>query len=304
MNMLKKRIISLFVILVSLSGALVACQSQEVTETASHDLTILEEHPITKIALSGPVASSQAEVSGMAWCGDNLILLPQFPEPYSRSSGKGRKSEEPSAYRSSTVPPVAKGRGGAPAPPCGVAPSGPIKGIIVVTPGRCEGTISWAEGSNSLLRKDSTKPPAHSVRHFSGSCFQAPALHDSVVAYSRPHSPEAEQFRMLKTTILFPDKGVPPRTIMITSSAAGEGKSFVAANLATSMANGIDEYVLLMDCDLRRPHPSPDIWISGQYTGLTEYLTQGAPLAALLKRTGGKTHPFALWYPAPPTRRS
>ncbi len=118
-----------------------------------------------------------------------------------------------------------------------------------------------------------------------GTVFQPPALHGSVVAYSRPHSPEAEQFRMLKTAILFPDKGTPPRTIMITSSAAGEGKSFVAANLATSMAMGIDEHVLLMDCDLRRPTLHRIFGFPNNTPGLTEYLTRGAPLAALLKRT-------------------
>lgn len=87
--MMKKRIVSLLVILASLSGSLIACQAQDFTETAAPDLTILEEHPITQIALSGPVTSSRAEVSGMAWCGDNLILLPQFPDQFAEE-GIGR----------------------------------------------------------------------------------------------------------------------------------------------------------------------------------------------------------------------
>jgi hypothetical protein len=37
------------------------------------------EYPITEIPLSGPVAELAAEVSGMAWYGDYLILLPQYP---------------------------------------------------------------------------------------------------------------------------------------------------------------------------------------------------------------------------------
>lgn len=112
-----------------------------------------------------------------------------------------------------------------------------------------------------------------------------PEPHGSVVAYHKPHSPEAEQFRMLKTAIMFPDNGTPPRTIMITSSAAGEGKSFVAANLATSIANGIDEHVLLMDCDLRRPTLHQLFSLPDNTPGLTEYLTKGAPLTSLLRRT-------------------
>ena len=105
--MSKKRIFSLFVIFLSLAGALLACQSQKVTETVSPDLAILEEHPITQITLAGPVASSQAEVSGMAWCEDNLILLPQFPDQFAED-GIGRVFSIPksalSAYLASDSP--------------------------------------------------------------------------------------------------------------------------------------------------------------------------------------------------------
>ncbi|HSR31602.1 MAG TPA: hypothetical protein VLY63_13635 [Anaerolineae bacterium] len=38
------------------------------------------EYPVTEIPLTGPVAASRAEVSGMAWYGDYVILLPQYPD--------------------------------------------------------------------------------------------------------------------------------------------------------------------------------------------------------------------------------
>jgi hypothetical protein len=38
------------------------------------------EQLVTEIPLIGPVTSSQAEISGMSWYGDYLILLPQFPD--------------------------------------------------------------------------------------------------------------------------------------------------------------------------------------------------------------------------------
>ncbi len=133
-----------------------------------------------------------------------------------------------------------------------------------------------ARGQGQAQRANSTPVPGPS---------HAAKPHETVVAYSRPHSPEAEQFRMLKTTILFPDKALPPRTIMITSSAPGEGKSFVAANLAVSMANGIDEHVLLMDCDLRKPTLHRLFGFSDKLSGLTEYLTHGVPLVDILRKT-------------------
>ena len=64
---------------------------------------------------------------------------------------------------------------------------------------------------------------------------------------------EAEQIRILKTNILNPRNGKIPRSILVTSAVPYEGKSFIAANLAISLAQSIDQYSLLVDCDLRMP---------------------------------------------------
>lgn len=37
------------------------------------------ERPVIEIPLTGPIAAARAEISGMAWYGDELILLPQYP---------------------------------------------------------------------------------------------------------------------------------------------------------------------------------------------------------------------------------
>jgi len=106
----------------------------------------------------------------------------------------------------------------------------------------------------------------------------------SLVTVTRPHSAEAEQFRQLKNTILFPEKGEPPRTIMVTSASPSEGKSFVSSNLAVSIAQSIDEYVLLMDCDLRKPSIHSRFGYS-EIDGLSEYLSSAKPLSSLLVKT-------------------
>jgi hypothetical protein len=46
------------------------------------------EHAVTPISLSGPAAQRNAEFSGMAWYGDTLILLPQYPDYFTRD-GQG-----------------------------------------------------------------------------------------------------------------------------------------------------------------------------------------------------------------------
>ena len=40
------------------------------------------EQPVVQIPLLGPVADPSAELSGLAWYGDNLILLPQYPNVF------------------------------------------------------------------------------------------------------------------------------------------------------------------------------------------------------------------------------
>ena len=65
-------------------------------------------------------------------------------------------------------------------------------------------------------------------------------INEALVTLLKPNCVAAEQFRQLKSNILFPEKGDPPRTIMITSPSPNEGKSFVSANLAISIAQSID----------------------------------------------------------------
>jgi len=109
-------------------------------------------------------------------------------------------------------------------------------------------------------------------------------LDHKLVVASAPDSMDAENFKILRTQVLFPKDGKRPRTILITSSFPGEGKTFVAANLAVSIAQSIDEYVLLMDCDLRRPKLHNMLGLSNT-EGLHEYLTGKKALPDVLIRT-------------------
>lgn len=119
------------------------------------------------------------------------------------------------------------------------------------------------------------------VRSQSDSKLSNPAI----VTAANPHSPAAEQFRLLKNNILFPEKGNPPKTIMVTSASPHEGKSFVAANLAVSIAQSIDEYVLLMDCDLRSPTIHKSFGYDNKEQGLSDYLAKKLPLSSVLKKS-------------------
>lgn len=65
-------------------------------------------------------------------------------------------------------------------------------------------------------------------------------------------SPISEQYRTIRTNIEFSAIDREIKTIVITSSGPGEGKSTTAANIAVVMAqNG--QSVLLIDADMRKP---------------------------------------------------
>jgi polysaccharide biosynthesis transport protein len=65
-------------------------------------------------------------------------------------------------------------------------------------------------------------------------------------------SPASEAYRSLRTNLLFSNVDRPLRTILITSSAPGEGKSRTAANLAIVLAQS-GHRTALVDADFRRP---------------------------------------------------
>jgi capsular exopolysaccharide synthesis family protein len=66
-----------------------------------------------------------------------------------------------------------------------------------------------------------------------------------------PTSNIAESYRALRTNIEFNFKGVPHKSILVTSSVAGEGKTFSALNLAMSYAQ-LNRRTILINADLRK----------------------------------------------------
>lgn len=71
-----------------------------------------------------------------------------------------------------------------------------------------------------------------------------------IVAKS-PKAIVSENIRSLRTNLQFTSVDEALNTILVTSTNASEGKSFVSANLAISFAQA-DKKVLLVDCDLRK----------------------------------------------------
>jgi capsular exopolysaccharide synthesis family protein len=91
-----------------------------------------------------------------------------------------------------------------------------------------------------------------------------------------------EQFAQLRAAAGLTNGGV-KKVVMITSSIAGEGKSFITTNFAISLA-GSSKRVLVIDMDLRNPRLS-SLYRVGNATGLAEFLLGEVTIEKIIRRT-------------------
>jgi len=84
-------------------------------------------------------------------------------------------------------------------------------------------------------------------------------------------SPAAESYRMIRSSLLLSSADHPPRTILITSMTAQEGKTSTALNLARTMAQMANK-VLIIDADMRKPRIHSLLNLPNN-TGLSTYLS-------------------------------
>lgn len=103
-----------------------------------------------------------------------------------------------------------------------------------------------------------------------------------------PHSgrsPAAEDFRVLKRSLLRKGGGPQRQRILVTSALPGEGKTFCALSLAMSIAAEADYTVLLVDANTVRPAVQPLLGLEPA-AGLMDVLLDGEHLLpGVLQRT-------------------
>jgi succinoglycan biosynthesis transport protein ExoP len=92
-----------------------------------------------------------------------------------------------------------------------------------------------AEGKRSRAAKASSSPDDREL-----------------IVHRRPTSGTAEAARSIRTNVLFMSPDRPYRTLLVTSPGPSEGKTTVACNIASAMAQA-GRRVVLLDCDMRRP---------------------------------------------------
>jgi len=93
----------------------------------------------------------------------------------------------------------------------------------------------------------------------------------------------AEQFRSIRTNLAFMGLNEKRNTLLITSSVSGEGKSFVAINLAISFTL-TGKKVALMEMDLRKPKLSKILKVK-KTPGISSYLAGKATVDQIIKQS-------------------
>jgi capsular exopolysaccharide synthesis family protein len=106
-----------------------------------------------------------------------------------------------------------------------------------------------------------------------------------LIVQEEPRSPSAEEYRGLRTNLVFTNVGGKSQCLVMSSANPGEGKSTTVANLAIALADS-GARVVLIDCDFRRPAVARYMRIEGG-AGLSDILVGRAEPVDVLQRWGG-----------------
>lgn len=121
--------------------------------------------------------------------------------------------------------------------------------------------------------EDEIRDPAEITRKWGvpviGLITNFTAVQDPLITMSKPRMPVSEAFRSLRTNLQFSGIDAPLKTLLVTSASPSDGKSSVAANLATVIAQS-EKTVVVVDGDMRRPTMHKVFKLSNRL-GLSDY---------------------------------
>jgi capsular exopolysaccharide synthesis family protein len=125
----------------------------------------------------------------------------------------------------------------------------------------------------------------------------------AVLAHSISPPSFTEEYRRLRTAVTLPLNGHSPKTILVTSSLRGEGKTTTAVNMATAMAQTSGAKVLIIDADMRRPGIHEILGCENN-TGLSSLLSGEVPREKALECVVSHEQSRVVLLPAGPVPRN
>lgn len=121
------------------------------------------------------------------------------------------------------------------------------------------------------------------------------------VAADQPGSAFGEAIRTLRTSLMLANVDHPPKTVLITSSVPGEGKTSTALALA-AMASRSGQKCIVIDCDIRHPSVHTNLGCANE-RGLSDFLAGRAQLSDVIEveaRYGVRYITAGSYVPNPP----
>lgn len=121
---------------------------------------------------------------------------------------------------------------------------------------------------------------------------------DMLIVEREPNSPISEQYKTLRTNIMFSSVDKALKTVLVTSATPASGKSTTAANLAASFAQA-GTRTLLIDADMRKPTLHL-ICGTRNNRGLSTVIVGGAAYNEVIKEVGDNGLHLMTSGPLPP----
>lgn len=104
-----------------------------------------------------------------------------------------------------------------------------------------------------------------------------------LVIDEKPHAAVSEQFRTIRTNIMYSSIKTDINSVLFTSDLSGTGKSTVASNMAVAYAQA-GKKTLFLDADLRKPTSHHTFGVSNQI-GLSNLIVNDLLLDEVIKKT-------------------
>lgn len=115
-------------------------------------------------------------------------------------------------------------------------------------------------------------------------------MNRELITYNDPKSPVSEMFKTLRTNIQFMNSDKQLKTLLVSSTLPGEGKSWTAANLAVTFAQA-GKKVLIIDGDMRKGRQfnifgvSPTPGLSNYLSGVSEANIDNSNIENYIQKT-------------------
>lgn len=130
-------------------------------------------------------------------------------------------------------------------------------------------------------------PAPETVQQYRPAAVDAEAMERNRVLLRVQDVAVSRAYKILRTRVLHRMAANNWYTLGVTGTAAGEGKTITAVNLALALAQDPNCWVFLVDLDLQRPQLGAYLGMSYEY-GLTDYLTGHAELEQVIYDIGIK----------------